>query len=936
MAEPDTKASTSPATSQSRRLDSWKEIAAYLSRDVTTVRRWEKREGLPVHRHRHAALGSVYAFTSEIDAWRSGRDQLEHRQESASREDVEPIVVGREQEIRRLHAHLHHARGGARRTVFISGELGIGKTSLVRAFLHAVKPDVWIAVGQCVEQYGRGEPYLPVVEGLGRLVRDSRDREASRVVEHHAPSWLDSLSGSSGSHRHTRPVRNPGSNSGQMPGELTHAIEALTAVKPLVLVLEDLHWSDHSTIELIARLGRRPDQARLLVIGTYRLAELVDVGSPLLRVCRELRAHFQADEIELTPLNEEAIAQFIARDRKWGDLQDTAARLKHWSGNPLFIVHLLEHLQSCGRLFERNGGWTLDLETAGRAFVPDKLRMLVEDQVDRLGLERRRLLEIAGVVGGTFTAALVAHAARQDVTDVERQFEDLCKRSHLLRRREEARLPDGTSSASYAFVHEFYRQVVYERLPAATLTELHHAIGGRLENGYGDRGSEIASELATHFELGHDVERAAGYYATAAENALARNADREAQIAVSRAAELVARLAPGDARDRREAHLLAQLDVVFTRLSRMALWLKASPFGQILDLPRADRPSALLGSIVALSLSHAVSGDVQAATEIGERAVAIARVQRRGLFDATVSAAFVRLLAGNFATSLSLASGAITTGDGSDAARSNIDRSLCQLIIAWSAWCLGRYEDAQAALERILASPVDGDNPAISTWIAPLLEWLGETDRSVALLGSDGAVTKPSRSQDGGLFTGAVHGWIGVRRRRFVKGLAILEESVEAQRRLGLQAWLPLALSWLAEGLLLNAKADAARAAAEEGLQVVRRTGVRCWDSELYRLRGEAMISPKRQGVRAHNLAGDRDAAEASFWAAISVAREQDARTFELRATLSLARLLLESGRQGEAVRTLAPVSETFDRRAVTPDLVEARTLLLRYQSHPH
>src|SRR4029453_1871770 len=145
-----------------------------------------------------------------------------------------------------------------------------------------------------------------------------------------------------------------GPGSGQIAGELTNVIERLAAVKPLVLVLEDLHWSDYSTIEVIARLGRGPDRARLLVIGTYRLADLVDVGSPLLRVCRELRAHFQADEIELAPLSQEAIAQFIARCRAWSDLQDTAARLKHWSGNPLFIVHLLEHLQSCGRLFERD------------------------------------------------------------------------------------------------------------------------------------------------------------------------------------------------------------------------------------------------------------------------------------------------------------------------------------------------------------------------------------------------------------------------------------------------------------------------------------------------------------------------------------------------------------------------------------------------------
>jgi len=281
-------------------------------------------------------------------------------------------------------------------------------------------------------------------------------------------------------------------------------------------------------------------------------------------------------------------------------------------------------------------------------------------------------------------------------------------------------------------------------------------------------------------------------------------------------------------------------------------------------------------------------------------------------------------------------SGAITTGDGSNAARSIADRSLCQLIMAWSSWCLGRYEEAQAALERILAGPSDGRHPAISAWIAPLLEWLGDTDRSVALLEAARAITKPSRPQEGDLFTAAVHGWIGVRRRRLVKGLAILGDSIEAQRRLGLQAWLPLTHSWLAEGLLLNTNTDAARTAAEDGLQVVRRTGVRCWDSELYRLRGEAMMAPKRRAARANNPAGDRDAAEASFWAAISVAREQDARTLELRATLSLARLLRDSGRQEEAVRTLAPVSETFDSRAVTPDLVEARTLLFQYQSDPH
>src|SRR5262245_7104969 len=140
MAESDQNTTTSlPTSHNGRRLDSWKEIAAYLSRDVTTVRRWERREGLPVHRHRHATLGSVYAFTNEIDAWQSGRQETHHPEESALFEDAAGVVVGREREIGQLHAQLQQALGGSRRTVFISGELGIGKTSLVRAFLRAVK-----------------------------------------------------------------------------------------------------------------------------------------------------------------------------------------------------------------------------------------------------------------------------------------------------------------------------------------------------------------------------------------------------------------------------------------------------------------------------------------------------------------------------------------------------------------------------------------------------------------------------------------------------------------------------------------------------------------------------------------------------------------------------------------------------------------------------
>src|SRR5262249_32949088 len=158
---------------------------------------------------------------------------------------------------------------------------------------------------------------------------------------------------------------------------------SLTAVKPLVLVLEDLHWSDHATVELLARLARRPERARLLIIGTYRPAELFDSGSPLLRVGRELRAHFQADEIELPLLTQAAVAGVTAGDRTWRDLAGPAVSLRQWSGNPLFLVHVLEHLERRGRITQQDGEWQLTLDRHD-GIVPNSLRMLIEEQVDRL------------------------------------------------------------------------------------------------------------------------------------------------------------------------------------------------------------------------------------------------------------------------------------------------------------------------------------------------------------------------------------------------------------------------------------------------------------------------------------------------------------------------------------------------------------------------
>ena len=857
----------------STRLDSWKEIAAYLKRDVTTVRRWEKREGLPVHRHQHDKQGSVYALIVEIDAWREGRT---HRAQSQAPPALTlQAVVGRDAELGRLRTNFNRALAGTRRVVFVAGELGLGKTALTRTFVDSVSGDVWVAAGQCVEQYGAAEPYLPFIESLERLCREPGNSEAVAIVADCAPSWLGHIALPSRGRR-----RQSGHAGGvtpeRMASELTDAVETLAAVKPLVLLLEDLHWSDHSTVELIARLGRRPDPARLLVIGTYRPAELFDSGSPLLRVCRELRAHFQADEIELSPLTQDAVAKLITRDRTWTDPRGAAACLRRWSGNPLFLVHVLTHLESSGRLVERNGEWTLDLESQGVTGVPGTLRTLLEEQVDRLGPDTRRLLEIASVAGEEFPAAIVAPAAGQDVSTLERSLDDFCRRSHLVTRRSPARWPDGTESACYGFVHDFYRQVIYDRLPSATVAAFHQCIGERLERAYGDRAGEIASELATHFDRGHVAARAVRYCIDAAENALARSADREAQVSLSRAFEMAALLPRGDERVQVDERLRVLLGSIARARSASIAWMHTAENGS----------PELMTSLNELSRIQAVSGDLRTAREISDRAVAGARLRNSGLFEAMGQQAWVCLLAGEFAASRSLALEALKRSALDAVPKTHPDAIRCAAILAWSTWYLGRCEELSKTLEPMVMSEED---PAFS---------------------AAGAATATQLKQL------LVQGRLLIRRGGTSEGVERLQGCEQTLRRLGMIGWLPITLAWLAEGYQKNGLTEKALTAAEDGLNLVRRTGMRCYDVELYRLRGEAMMRSRK------------DDAEASFWAGITVARQQDARMLELRVTLSLARLLLASGRDTEARQVMAPVCESFPAGLDVPELEEARKLV--------
>jgi DNA-binding winged helix-turn-helix (wHTH) protein len=227
-----------------------------------------------------------------------------------------PIMVGRENELAQMQAWYSHVLEGQRGVIFVAGEVGIGKTAFVQAFLDTIAKEgvARIGRGQCIEQYGAGEPYMPVLEALGRLGREPGGERPIELLRKFAPSWLaqiPSLLGDEESERLQRPAQ--GMTQQRMLREMAEALEALATESPLVLLLEDLQWSDFSTLELISAIARRSEPAQLFVIGTYRPVDVLAKDHPLRAMKQELELHRYCEELRLRLLNESDIEGYLAR-----------------------------------------------------------------------------------------------------------------------------------------------------------------------------------------------------------------------------------------------------------------------------------------------------------------------------------------------------------------------------------------------------------------------------------------------------------------------------------------------------------------------------------------------------------------------------------------------------------------------------------------------
>ena len=448
--------------------------------------------------------------------------------------------IGRDQELDVLNERAAAARRGRRAIALIAGEAGAGKTRLLEAFEASLLPrtPVWIARAQAIAHPGAREPYGLLIDILTQLAAKPEGAMLARLLPLIAPSWGKQQLG----RRFETEVLDR-TRHHSMLREFTALMERLTLSRAGVLVLEDLHWADPSTLAWLAAWGLQRTSARLLVLGSYRDDELDRAGT-LATTLGQLSRQPDYRLITLDGLDESAVSGYLA-ERFQGNAfpPDLAPALaQRTEGHAMLVDAAADFWQAQGLVRQSEAGWKLSSSpTALVAAIAPSVRTLIEtERTSRLLAEERSLLEAASVAGPTFSAIDLADD-RDGVEAAERQLEHLARNRRFITRAGLCQRPDGTVATRYAFRHALHQEALYDGLPAANRQGMHRRIGLRLEISHGRAAGEIAPLLADHFERGADWPRAAYFRMLSGRRAQARGAPTDAVEQFRRTRDLLTR-----------------------------------------------------------------------------------------------------------------------------------------------------------------------------------------------------------------------------------------------------------------------------------------------------------------------------------------------------------------------------------------------------------
>jgi DNA-binding winged helix-turn-helix (wHTH) protein/predicted ATPase len=489
---------------------------------------------------------------------------------------IVPSFVGRDLEMKRLEGHFENMLGGGGKLVFLTGEAGMGKSSLAARFIESIhprRPELRVATGRSVEQYGPGESYLPFLDALSGLVREHGDQIGNHL-RRQAPTWCLQLPAfTSAAEMEALRSETAGATKQRMLREIGDALAALSLDAPLLLLLEDLHWADRPTIDLLRHLCHRVETQRVLLLATVRPEDVQIPNHALKNFIADMKARQSCDEIVLDALTGDEVRILLSRRFEPNQFPDEFASLiwKRTDGNPLFTVSLLDFLACSGDIVHDGVSWNIaSPPTQMVQKIPDSVRTMIRQKSEALEPDARLALQYASIEGEEFLSSVVARLLGSEQLSVEEGLVSLAQNHRLIRVRGEEELPDGALVTRYAFAHALYQNVFYEEIVAARRIQLHAIAGEQLLKHYGDSAPRIAGQLAMHFERGRNWVRAVEFLMIAAANARNMYASSEAEEHYTHALEVSARLAE-DARAEAQFRIYEKRAAVYLATSRFDL-----------------------------------------------------------------------------------------------------------------------------------------------------------------------------------------------------------------------------------------------------------------------------------------------------------------------------------------------------------------------------
>ncbi|MEL6493169.1 MAG: AAA family ATPase, partial [Cyanobacteria bacterium J06621_3] len=871
--------------------------------------------------------------------------------------------------LKELRHRLQLATAGNRQMVFLTGEAGIGKTTLLEKFSTQIEtqPDCSVALGQCIEKYGAGEAYRPVLEALNRFCHTTKGQKFISVLEQYAPSWLLQMP----------PLLTPAQLSrlqaqGTAPKnrwlrELAEALEVITREHALVLVLEDLHWSDTSTIELLDMLARRKELARLLVLASYRPTEVNSTNHPLRQTKQELQLHNLCGEISLNYLNQQEIENYLIRrfsnqflpKQKFSEKEtqtdalysqpetiaasetaisetaivDTVASeiYQRTEGNPLFVVNVVESL------VEKN------LDSAGEEYlnppklllniIPNNLKQLVDLQFDALDDTKQKILEAASVEGAEFLSVTVAASLKMDSEQVEAVIDDLVQLNHLITIDDVEILPDGTLSTRYRFIHALYQEGFYQRIAQNRRVRLHRTIGTQLETIYGELAHKIATQLALHFEQGMAYAKAIGYRQQAGENALRRNAHAAAIEHFQQGLALLPKVTQPAERDTLELGIQPLLGSALMTLKGQAAPEVGKAYERARQLCPTGNPEQF-GVTLGLWRHTFIAGNLNRSIELGEQCFTLAKQTNQPalLGHARYALAGTLMYQGKLEQALTHADAGLADyrslkkQGGTEALRHSQDPSAT--LMAYRAWILffmGYWDQALAGMNELFELEVVRSHPQTTvtslTYSGILYLYLQEFDLAQQQLEKAVQLARTWHiTQFATIAQFFLTCTLSSQHRLDPSSLSNMKTTLERRRATGADLHATGYLNRLAEGYLRAHQAETSLVILAESRALTAESNERIFAADTSRLMGELLLS---QNAYQHQAK-----AETLFRESLTTAQQQKSATFELRAATSLAQLWHKQEKTSEARALLTPICNKFTEGLHFSDLKKAQQLI--------